>query len=570
LAIVLEQISHKGNFYFSYNSSLIKRDSIVSIEVNQKRVKDILDILFNKRFEYKESGKYIIIRPKPQKVMVQTKPVTAVERFYSVHGYVFDVQNGLKLPNVSVYEKTQLIGALTDYNGYFNIRLKNKYQNAQLTVSREMYRDTTISVNPEIMKEMQVFMYPNILNDIVVAPEDYLIPDSLKEGLFSEDTLQMAAVPQDTTKSVESKFLGRWFVSAGQKLQSLNLGDWFTERPFQLSITPGLSTHGKMSGQVINNFSLNVFGGYTGGLKGMEIGGLFNINRRDVTGFQAGGLFNHNGGQQKGFQAAGISNSNIGSGNGFQASGLVNYNSLGYNGFQAGGVANINGGSHFKGFQAAGVYNHVAKNAVGVQVAGVSNFANHDLKGIQIAGVFNYAKHNKGLQIGLINFADTSDGYSIGLINVVRRGYHKWYVGTDETMDLATSLKTGNKKMYSILLGGMNLDKNNKLYAFGYGIGSELVTTRRFALSTDLSTQYLYLGSWDYLNLLNRFALNLHFRFSKHFAIYGGASFNAYYSDQTTTKPGYAGKIPANGFAQFSWSDEWRGWGGWHAGLAIF
>jgi hypothetical protein len=205
-----------------------------------------------------------------------------------------------------------------------------------------------------------------------------------------------------------------------------------------------------------------------------------------------------------------------------------------------------------------------------MQVSGVGNFVNDDLKGVQISGVFNYAKHNKGLQIGLINYADTSDGYSIGLINIVRRGYHKWYIGTDETMHLTTSIKTGNRKLYSILLGGMNLDENQKLFAFGYGIGREWITTRHFALSTDATSQYLYLGSWDYLNLLNRFSLNLHFRVSKGFAIYGGPSFNAYYSDQNFTKPGYAASIPANGYQQFSWDGNWRGWGGWQVGVAIF
>ena len=137
-------------------------------------------------------------------------------------------------------------------------------------------------------------------------------------------------------------------------------------------------------------------------------------------------------------------------------------------------------------------------------------------------------------------------------------------------MDLTTSIKTGNRKLYSILLGGMNLDENNKLFSFGYGIGSQWVTNRFFALSTDLTSQYLYLGSWDYLNLLNRFSLNLHFRISKGFAIYGGPSFNAYYSDQSFSKPGWASKIPANGYQQFSWDGNWRGWGGWQAGIAIF
>lgn len=572
LAHVLEQISNKGNFFFSYNSNLIKRDSLVTMEANNRKVKDILDQLFSNRFEYRESGNYIIIRPKPVQLTIVTKPVPVADKFYSINGYVFDGQNGVKLPEASIYEKTQLIGSLTDYNGFFHIKLKSKYSDAQLTVSKEFYHDTTVAVNPNTREEISVTLYPNVQNDIVVTPEDFLLPDSVKEERVLADTVDLTENPVDSANKVETRFLGRWFVSAGQKVQSLNLGDWFTERPFQFSVIPGLSTHGKMSGQVVNNFSFNLFGGYTGGLKGFELAGFFNINRKDVVGFQASGMFNHTGGKQVGFQVSGISNSILESAEGFQAAGIANYTRTWMNGFQAAGIVNFTG-DHFKGFQAAGIYNHVVKDAAGMQVSGVGNFATRDLKGVQVAGVFNYAKHNKGLQIGLINYADTSDGYSIGLINIVRRGYHKWYIGSDETMHLTTSIKSGNRKLYSILLGGMNLDENKKLYAFGYGIGREWIDTRFFALSTDISSQYLYLGSWDYLNLLNRFALNLHLRISKNFAIYGGPSFNMYYSDQKSGKPGWDYHIPANGYKEFSMENDWpgwRGWGGWHAGIAIF
>ena len=35
-----------------------------------------------------------------------------------------------------------------------------------------------------------------------------------------------------------------------------------------------------------------MFGGYTAGVNGLEIGGLFNLNKKDVRYVQAAGLFN--------------------------------------------------------------------------------------------------------------------------------------------------------------------------------------------------------------------------------------------------------------------------------------
>lgn len=567
LADVLEIISNKGNFYFSYNSSLVKRDSLVTIQINNKPVKHVLDVIFGDKFEYRESGNYIILRPKPIKVTVVTKPAVTVEKFYAIRGIVNDASTGFRLPDASVYEKDQLIGTLTDSEGFFLIKLRSKLPAAKLTVSKEKYEDTTVVIDPRINQEITVALYPLIENDMVISPEDINLPDSAKMSI-SIDTMIIPVKTLDSS-DIDNKFLGRWFVSSAQKIQSLNLGNWFVSRPFQLSVTPGLSTHGKMSGQVVNHFSLNLLGGYTGGLEGLELGALFNINRKDAGYFQLAGLFNHTGGRQAGFQAAGISNTILGHTHGFQAAGINNYSRLWMHGFQTAGVVNFVG-KEVRGMQIAGVYNHAGDSLSGIQIAGVGNFTRRKMKGVQVAGVVNYAYHNKGLQIGLINIADTSDGFSIGLINIVKRGYHKWYIGTDETMHLSTSIKTGNRKLYNILLGGMNLDNNNKLFAFGYGLGTEWIGTHRFSLNTDLTSQLVYLGNFDNLNLLNRFNLNMHFRIRKNFSIYGGPSINMYYSNQALAKPGYAFDIPANGFSRFDMKGNWRGWGGWQAGIALF
>src|SRR5215218_857728 len=74
---VLEIISNKGNFYFSYNSTIIKKDSLVSLAAPNKTVKEILDQLFPSGYEYTESGNYLIIRRAPVKLtLVTTRAVT--------------------------------------------------------------------------------------------------------------------------------------------------------------------------------------------------------------------------------------------------------------------------------------------------------------------------------------------------------------------------------------------------------------------------------------------------------------------------------------------------------------
>jgi len=567
LADVLEIISNKGDFFFSYNSSIIRRDSLVSISASNQPVQSVLNQLFNNQYEYRESGNYIIIRRKPIQATVVVTAPPPTEKFYMINGLVSNANNGIPLPDATIYEKQQLANSISAADGSFGIKLKQKYGPASLTISKTEYTDTTVVVKPGMTQMLEVLLYPLENNDVVISPEDYLLPDSVSL-VKQTDTGMVQKVPVDSS-AADTRWLTKMFVSGKQQLQTLNVGGWIAEKPFSFSLIPGLGSHGRLSGQIINHFSVNILGGYSGGLQGIELGGLFNINRKDAGYLQAAGLFNVTGGKQQGVQLSGISNTVLQSTAGLQAAGVFNTNKTFMHGVQLAGVANING-KGVRGFQGAGVYNHSHDTTKGMQLAGVLNMSNKTLKGVQASGVANYAKHNKGLQLGVINIADSSDGFSIGLINIVLHGYHKLYLGTDEITDANFAIKSGNRKLYSILLGGANFSHTSRLYSFGYGIGSEFISTKRFAMSMDVSSQYLYMGSWDYLNLLNRAKLNLHLRLSRHIAVYGGPSLNVYTSTQTDKIGDYTNVVPRNGYGAFDMNGSWRGWGGWHAGIALF
>src|SRR6187402_3176978 len=80
LESVLEILSNKGNFYFSYNSNILKKDSLVSIRASNKTVKEILTQLFNNTYEFKESGNYIIIRKTPIRMTLVTQKGVTEEK----------------------------------------------------------------------------------------------------------------------------------------------------------------------------------------------------------------------------------------------------------------------------------------------------------------------------------------------------------------------------------------------------------------------------------------------------------------------------------------------------------
>jgi hypothetical protein len=316
--------------------------------------------------------------------------------------------------------------------------------------------------------------------------------------------------------------------------------------------------------------SLNILGGYNAGVNGAELGILFNIDRYNVKHAQLAGVFNIVGGAVTGVQAAGISNLVQGNVTGVQASGITNIARGKFTGVQAAGIYNHIEQSN-RGVQAAGIANYTHLASKGIQAAGIANISNESMDGIQVVGVFNYTKKLHGIQVGLINIAGSSDGYSIGLINFVAKGYHKISVSTNEVMNVNLAIKTGNTHLYSMLIAGMNIQDNKKLYSFGYGLGTQIRLGYRLSLNPEISSQYIYRGSWKYTNVLNKVSPQLNYRIDNFFTIFAGPVFNVYYSNQTTDVAGYKSVIEPSGYHLYDLhNSKLKSWIGWSVGVSLF
>jgi len=537
---VLNQISAAGNFYFSYQGNLFNTDSLVNVSVQNATVMSVLDRLFKGKLDYKENGQYIILRSAALRLTIEPDNITTAVDLYLISGYVVDTKTGARVKQASVYEKRLLQSTLTNNDGYFKLRFRGDHNEVILTASKEFYRDTTL-----------IF-----LSNITIKPESY------------QDTT--ASNKSRVSNMVESLGIGRFFVSSKQRIQSLNIGDFLATSPVQTSFTPGLSSHGMMSSQIINKVSLNILGGYSAGLNGFELAGMFNMDKTDVRYFQAAGLLNIVGGSVEGFQLAGAMNSVIGNSDAFMAAGLINSVRSDAYGLQLIGAVNQVKGNA-SGVQAAGLYNYVKGKVSGLQIAGAANIVNDQVDGVQIAGLFNYAKKLKGVQFGLVNLADSSSGYSFGLINLVRKnGICKVSISANELMNTNLSLKTGTRKLYSILMVGQNISSTEKIGSAGIGFGHEFLLGKKLSLATELSSLFLYLGDSKYSPSLNKLQANLQIRIFKGLTLFGGPSYTIYNSDQLAGSgvKGYKQQVPPSYSHRIS--DTSRGWLGWNAGITLF
>ena len=508
LTRALEEIGRKGGFFFSYNTNILSGDSIVDVSAEARPLRQVLEKLLGGNYEFQESGRYIIILRKA------TGPPA---RIITVSGSVYDKETGELLNDVSLYESDQLVSALTDTNGFFRLRLKERNTGTTLVVSKQLYRDTVVYLAPGPDREFRL-------------------------AIVREQVAELT--PFTVTNRVEKTWLGKFFLSSRAIVQSMNLMNFFADKPVQFSLTPGLGTHGHMGSQVINKFSLNVLGGYTAGINGLEVAGIFNIDKKEVRYVQAAGIFNVAGGNVRGLQVAGIYNQDLDS---------------------------------VKGLQAAGLVNKVKGSFSGVQAAGLVNITEGDLKGVQCSGILNRAGHLKGVQVGLVNIADTSSGYMIGLINIVRNGRRRISLSTNELLPFTLSYKTGSRKFYSILLAGADLFRNGQVYALGFGFGREWPLTRtlpgqrsRLSFSLEGTIHSFYLGTWKDIPNLYRLEPSLQLMLGQKLSLFTGPAISLFYPKRFSAGEGYRSGLPNGDYPSFSAGGNGLAWLGWHLGVNFF
>jgi hypothetical protein len=482
---VLSEISHKAGFQFSYNGKAVPNDSSVNVLANNQTVSNTLKQLFGDKYEYEERRNYIIITPALLRLSFVNTDVTTDNNNYSVSGLVVDVKTGERLMNTSVYEKEQLVSTLTDEHGYFKLKLRSSTLNqVRLTASRVSYRDTSL----------------NLLNTVVISKRS-------RGRMFQNDG-----------NDVEATSLGTLFTTAAQRIQSLNIQDFFAKRPFQLSITPGLSTHGLLTSQVINKFSLNIIGGYTAGVDGVELAGLFNINRGSSRYFQIAGIFN-----------------------------LV--------------------GGSLTGLQIAGVNNRALDSLKGVQVAGFINKSESQVSGLQLSAISNEARILKGVQIGLVNIADTSKGVSIGLINIIRNGFYRLSMSTSSVMMTNFSFTSGTADLYTIIHAGVDFGSRSPTYAMGIGLGHDFVFSKKFFASASINYQLMG-ADFRFNDKLIQGKLFLNTQISKKLSVFAGPVYNVYKPQWAETSVPYNGTFGPWNDAELVKNYKEKSLG-WEVGIAL-
>lgn len=389
----LDQISNAGGFTFSYNSKNFNENELVSLDIKNKTVAKSLDKLFNNTVHYKVVGSHVILSKKNPQEIINTENGS---KDYIMTGYIINSRTGEKIHEATIYEVDGRIVSLSDSAGFYSLTIPSDKEINGISFSKQGFVDTVIMVTPASKSNFNIYLKPAEISLEKIEPHAV----NIKMNDLHNRQIVTLLVPE------ESRIIS----------DNLIIHD---NRKVQVSLIPFIGTNRKLSGTTTNSFSFNVLAGYSGGVNGFEIGGLLNIDRRNVRGAQIGGIANIVGGNTGPFQMAGFFNLNSGSITGTQVAGFSNVVLDTLNGVQLAGFNNTLHG-YMNGVQISGFNNTTTQNVDGFQLTGFANVALKNVELGQISGFANYCNDVNGGQItGFVNFAkgDVNWGQIAGFAN---------------------------------------------------------------------------------------------------------------------------------------------------------
>ena len=542
ISTVLDNISKQGNFSFSYNSAIFDVNNRGDITVQNKPVREVLNLIFKGIITYKVRGNYIILQRNNQK----QSPKTII-----VSGYIIDTQTDKPLSKATIYDPKSLTSTISNQYGFYRIRLNVSSLPIKLMISKADYEKKIfiiksisntyedIELRPIIYKSIDIPVYEDnsiekkdahinqglpTENKPVSQPIAPPFPDITDQNLFPTSPVIDSTLYENRWDEFKKK-VGIILVSRSQRINAQNVNDSLG-RKFQVSLLPFLGTNRLLSGSIENDYSINLLMGYSGGVRKLEVGGILNGVRNDVQGLQLAGVGNIVGGSVLGGQ---ISSS-------FNIAGYLE-----------------------SGIQLSSGFNVIIKESAGWQISPV-NFAHKIVRG--------------GKQIGFINISDSTDTVPIGFLSFVGsgNGYKRLELIVDENQTASFIFKTGVKKFYNILALHYNFTRKQEIFGVGYGIGRAFEVGKSWMLNADLTANGLI--EYDDLSpniaALWKFDISFEKQIARNVAVTFGPSIkyldiNEYNSSSWITKP--FNKIPT--YKTISSTANSTFWIGFQMGLRI-
>lgn len=567
--IIFQDIHNQTGMVFSY--SVFQDNQQMSIQVIKKSLKDVLPFLestLNIQITIKE--KYIIVKPSKE----------GSNKELSINGTVTDPNSNEPVSDASIYVKKHKILVNSDKRGRFAFNIPSSTKQLKINIAKENYLDTSLVIVASRSQTIHIKMrsFPRQR----ISDFDSLPAKELQIGSLTNDRIPVS--PEIVKSSYNENF---WNKMKLKNVDLVNINDTIFNS-FSVSLLPPISTNKLLSFHTRNTFSLNIIGGNSKGLNGVEIGGVYNYDDGDVYGLQVAGVVNAVSEDVTGTQISGVMNAVKGNVKGIQIAGVINNNDSITDGIQISGIYQK---THtLRGLQISGLYNRAVK-VTGGQISGLLNTVDSATTFLQIAGLYNHAANIRGVQIsGLVNTCDTLEGLqigifnranyvkkglAIGLINYVKTGYHKLEFSYNDLGTTSIGYRSGWAPLHMHYFGGFNLEnKDHRFLQAGMGIASSIPLTNTIHFEADANIRNTHdvddFSSWNF-NMHNQLMLGLSWQPFKKIGIRTGVTLNHFWYNNRADINNHVVSIITNPLYEKDDTDRsHKMWIGWHVGLLLF
>jgi TonB-linked SusC/RagA family outer membrane protein len=155
---ILKIIEKHSDFRFFYNEDFSDLNKVISLEIKDGKVDEVLGILFNQTdITYKILENNVVV----------ITPTVAMQQ-HKITGTVTDASTGEPLPGVSIGIENTNIGITTDFNGNYTIEIPGG-GNPVLVVSYIGYNTERVQVNDQKVVDIKLVLDILKLNEVVVV-----------------------------------------------------------------------------------------------------------------------------------------------------------------------------------------------------------------------------------------------------------------------------------------------------------------------------------------------------------------------------------------------------------------
>ena len=162
---LLTQITDQTGYFFMYDSKLVNSDKVIKVSSQEKTLKQILtDIIENPSLDFKVVERHILIYSSNKRNQARINQRSDSLGFVTLNGRILDrlSNESISFASIGILEKN--IGTISNFDGYFSLKIPNTLLNSSIVVSHLGYKNQQIPAKLLINNRIDIFLETNYIS----------------------------------------------------------------------------------------------------------------------------------------------------------------------------------------------------------------------------------------------------------------------------------------------------------------------------------------------------------------------------------------------------------------------